>query len=102
MSGLIETDPEKIAKKERKEDIKRIAMMLGFGIGIVGLMYSLRPDYRKQELQDNYTYCNDLLQNASGNNEITDFVYNQVRIREGIYRGQPCHQIIDEYTHRKE
>lgn len=101
MSIPIETDPEKIAKKERKQAIQSVVALTGLAIGLTGLAYTIRNDPQKQQLESNYAYCSDLIERAAGNTSNDNFVYDQVRIKEGIYRGYPCRQIVDEYNAHK-
>lgn len=98
MSDLIETDPVKIAKKERKEGIARIVTALGFTAGLIGIAYAVRPDYYQQELKNNYYFCSDLLEKASDNAANINFVYDKVTILEGLHARKTCRQIIDEYS----
>ncbi len=98
MSDLIETDPVKIAKKERKESITRIVSVLGFAAGLIGIIYAVRPDYYQQELKNNYYFCSDLLEKTSDNAANINFVYDKVTIPEGLHARKTCWHIINEYS----
>lgn len=94
MSRPLETDLSKIVQKERKEGIKRVATVLGFAVGLVGLGYAFSPNYYQQELQENYTFCIKLVDKASGNTNITDFVYEQISIPEGLHSARPVVKLL--------
>lgn len=101
MSGRIETDLTKIVQKERKEAVIHVMIGVGFATGIIGLGYAFSPNYYKQELQEHYLYCTNLANKASGNVEITQFVYDTVTIPEGFHAGKTCRQVIEEYRARE-
>lgn len=84
-----------------KETIKQVALVASFAAGMIGLGYAFSPNLSQQELQENYAFCTKLVNKASGDNVIINFVYNQVSIPEGLYAGKTCRQIIEEYQARE-
>jgi len=88
---------------KKTEAIRNIALLTGFSGLLVGIGYAFSPDYSRRELENNYSYCSELVENAksASNPAITNFVFDQVKIQEGYHAGKTCRHIIEEYEHRK-
>jgi len=84
-----------------KETIKQAAYATAFVASMIGIGYVFSPNYYHRELKDNYVYCDDLLEKASGDDAVTHFVHDKVSVMEGLHSGKTCREIIEEYQ-RKE
>lgn len=89
-------------KKQRKLLLTFSVISTGIGVGFLGLAYLVKPDYYQEQLKQDSAFCRDLLDKASGDNSITNFVYDRVTFTNDQYKNKTCREIINEYRKREQ
>lgn len=93
---------DEMRRDGRKARIKYFAKISAISLAlVVGSLsagqYLMRSVNHENQLGEHQNNCTHLLESASGRQDITTFINDEVTIREGFHKGKTCREIINEY-----